>query len=198
MFELLKSQLLRSPSKVLRALPYLMKSAFGDRPTKTRANGVLMEIAVASLTQEQYAALVEDAAKQLANNTRFVQPDAVAEVKKHQSTGTVLIITGSERQMARAYLNNLGLTDVEIESSELDFSGPNAKLTAHLIGPAKVARLEELGIPVASLPFYTDSRADLPVARLAAHTTLVNPNTKTRVAYEQEIPNLTVVNWPAK
>lgn len=198
MFELLRSQLVRSPLKIVRALPFLFRSAFGDRPTKTKANGRLMEIAVADLTQSQYTALVETTARRLAASKKFVQPDAVVEVKKHQANGKVLIITGSERRMARAYLTNLGLTDVDIESSELTFSGSGAKLTAHLIGPAKVKRLKELAIPFESLPFYTDSRADLPVARLTAHTTLVNPNAKTRDAFEREIPNLTVVRWEAK
>ncbi len=100
--------------------------------------------------------------------------DAVAALDAHRQAGQRGGgVSGSEETLVRTVLEGLGMAAVEVVASRLSFDGPRVRVLRHCFGAAKPRALAELNIHAWDWA-YTDSLADLPLLRGAAHPVLVN------------------------
>lgn len=114
---------------------------------------------------------------------RWAIPDGAARLLDHRAAGaTVVVATASERHVVEGFLSAAGIVPDLLLASEVDDAAP-LRLATHLVGEAKLAALRAAGVSLDGALFYTDSIADLPVARAAGRTVLVNAATPTRGAF---------------
>ncbi|MGW5555846.1 haloacid dehalogenase-like hydrolase [Micromonospora sp. NPDC003944] len=104
----------------------------------------------------------------------------------------VIVVTACEHTLARAVLDALGLTGVELVASHIH--GP--RLIVHNQGPTKVAQLAAEGVTSPWRVAYSDSLSDLPVLRAAEQPVLVNANARQVSRARRSLgTRLTTVTW---
>jgi phosphatidylglycerophosphatase C len=111
----------------------------------------------------------------LAHEPGRVVRDAVAAVRQHLVAGDrVIVVTASEENLARAFLDALGMTEVElVASSQVHKQGVNNR------GQVKVRQLAGRGICPQWQVAYSDSLTDLPILLGARRAVLVNASPRT-------------------
>lgn len=192
-----RSRLGRKPARLAVAIPFLLLTRVHALPAVSAwAAGVVTRITLGAMPHADYVAEADAVGSALATVPGFVMADGVAALRAHVDAGdTVVICTGSEVSLIRGFLRELDLGDVTLYSSEFAHDGRRVVMVRHNVGRVKVETLASLGLPIAEAIFYTDSVADLPLARVAAHTHLINPDGRTRRAFERQVPSLTVHAW---
>lgn len=179
---LVRGRLLRNPLRLIPALPFVAAMALLRK--HPRAHGVtlrtLVTLGLAGMPADLYADLARATAQHLARGGTWAMDDGIAAIRAHLADGdAVTITTGCELALATAFLEEYGLAQVPIAAS---LYRPGRRYH-HNFEATKVATLESMGVDLPHALLYTDSTADLPLARLVAATRLVNPDEHTLRAF---------------
>ncbi|MEO8093792.1 MAG: haloacid dehalogenase-like hydrolase [Pseudolysinimonas sp.] len=191
---LIQRQLASHPARAIAGvLPaaawYFMRGLPGMRIRMSRTLG---RVALTGLSLDQYTTLASQVGGALGEDPAWTFEAGVAAVKQHLSDGDdVLVTTGTEEILARAFLNAAGLPSVPLVATTLAFNRSVIGYANHNMGGQKVANLDGRGGDV----FYTDSDLDLPLALLSGRTVLVNPDARLAQLFQRRIPNLTIEKW---
>ena len=99
---LVVGQLMRSPLRLLRALPVLVNMLRGKKPEASRR---IAEIALAGMTDTDYTALATQLGRKIAADTKWMRFSAVQRIRhQHESGAPIIIATATERRLAEALL----------------------------------------------------------------------------------------------
>jgi phosphatidylglycerophosphatase C len=194
MAALIQKQLLSHPGRAVRgAVPaagwYLLRGLPKMRVRMSRALG---RAALSGLDAEQYRRLASEVGAELGRDPKWTIAEGAAAIRRHLGAGdNVVVTTGTEGTLARAFLDTIGLDGVRLISTTIDVDGRSVRYLNHNLGPKKV---ENLGMPRMDV-FYTDSDLDLPLARLSARTILVNPSARLARVFGAQLASLEVVRW---
>jgi phosphoserine phosphatase len=182
MASLVGRRLAQRPSRLLKAVPLFLLTiaAHPESDLKSSMNRRLVALALKGLTDEEYAHLAAETGRNLAAKPGFANDQMIRLCHDAAAQGRAIVVTASERRLARAFLDSVGLHGVELIASNLGVRDQALTMATHNVGAAKVARLSDAGIDVADATFYTDSATDIPLAAAAAKTYLVNPGTRSR------------------
>lgn len=194
MAALIQRQLLSNPLRaIVGALPAIAWTFLRRFPgTRVRMSRALGSIALSGLTRERYVTLAAEVGRTLGTDPAWVIPSGLAAIRQHLDDGDVVVVTtGTEELLSRAFLDTLGLQRVMLVATTARFGRAFARYDNHNLGERKVANLDGRVIDL----FYTDSDLDLAVAKLSARTVLVNPDARLERVFRAEIADLTVVNW---
>ena len=164
----------------------------GFPAARIRMSRAVGTIALSGLTADDHAKLAAEVGAELAHADGWVIPQGVDAVKRHLADGDhVLVTTGTEALLVRAFLAALGLVDVELVGTVLRFDGTRPHYVTHNLGRNKVAGLGTSDVDL----FYTDSELDLPVAVLAKRTILINPDAATERRFRDRVEHLEIERW---
>ena len=158
-------------------------------------NRAIVGVALNGVSPAEYHSLAARTVRRLIGDSRTVSSEAISAVRWATSEGQAFVVTGSEGQLARRYLQEIGLQGVHVQASALSVSDGGARLTHHNVGAAKVMGLRAAGVDLAEATLYTDSAADLELARAVRHTVLVNPSWFTRFTLARRNCSFQVVRW---
>lgn len=168
---------------------YALRGLAGARVRLSRTLG---GVALLGLTAEQYAALAAETGTELGEDPNWTIPEGKAAITRHLDAGdSVVVTTGTEQILARAFLDAIGLPGVGLIATTLRFDGDHPHYANHNLGEQKVHNLAGRSIDL----FYTDSDLDLPVAELAKQVILVNPDASMERRFRARIRELTVERW---
>jgi phosphatidylglycerophosphatase C len=152
-------------------------------PGRFGINRALVRLALRGTDETRYGALAVRIGTELAQSA-FRNDSLIEEACRCREAGSrVIVLTATERRLARSYLDAVGLGGIELVASELTF--PNnrpASLATYNIGPQKVCSLIGFDVDLASCLFYTDSATDLPLMKRVAKCVLVAPSSATERA----------------
>jgi phosphatidylglycerophosphatase C len=197
MTRLVTRRLLRRPLRLVRALPLAILSlaASPESALSARLNQTLVALALKGLDMQEYRTLAIGLGRELAAKPGFVTGQAVLECSNAATHSRTIVVTASERVLARAFLDAVGLAGVELYASELRFQDRAARFERHNVGPAKPARLRAEGIDISRAVFYTDSATDIPLASAVGKTILVNGDARTRRRIQAAVPEADTRQW---
>ncbi|MDF2048178.1 haloacid dehalogenase-like hydrolase [Microbacterium sp. Kw_RZR3] len=196
MASLVVRRLVRHPRRMMRAAPTLAR-LLGAGPETERARSAhrrLVQLALDGLERHEYEELAVHTARRLAADPRRRVAACVRAACMALHRGErVLVVTATERVLARAYLDAIGLRSAELSASEL--GGPPRRLgwERHNVGEAKVESVRELGVAVEQARFFTDSVSDLPLALRVRAVVLVNPSRRSARVFRDRIPGHTLL-----
>ncbi|MFI7067498.1 haloacid dehalogenase-like hydrolase [Kribbella sp. NPDC050124] len=129
------------------------------------------------------------------------QPDwpmgtAVERVGEHLAAGDrVIVVTATEANLARSYLDALGLQKAELLASRLREARLGLSLRPHNHGREKARQLAQL-VPPPWHVVYTDSLSDLPLMRATREVRMVNVRrTAVRAARRKSGVRTIVEQW---
>lgn len=194
MAALVRRQLLSNPIRaVVGALPAVAWTLLPAFPrARVRMSRTLGSIALSGLTRSRYVVLADGVGRRLGGDPAWVIAQGLAAIRHHVEVGDdVVVTTGTEATLSRAFLDALGLQGVRLIATTVHFGRVRAHYDNHNLGDRKAANL---GAPKVDL-FYTDSDLDLAVARLSARTVLVNPDDRMERLFRTQVGDLTVVRW---
>ncbi len=146
---------------------------------RTRKIGVreLLRIALAGLDDAGYDRAARAFAVRLGARVDRVVHQAISEVRLLQAAGHLVVVaTACEERLARAYLDAIGLADVAVVGSVIEFRRAGMRVRRHNHGVQKIEALAELGIMAPWAHAFTDALSDLPLLRGAERPVLVNPD----------------------
>ncbi|MEP6844338.1 MAG: HAD family hydrolase [Pseudolysinimonas sp.] len=159
---------------------------------RIRMSRTLGRSALSGLSPDGYAALAGEIGAELGRDPGWSFSAGVAAVSRHMEAGDeVIVTTGTEELLARAFLDAVGLPGVALVATTLQFDGGSARYANHNMGQQKVTNLGGRGGDV----FYTDSDLDLPLALLSRQTFLVNPSARLARVFTDQVPHLTIERW---
>ena len=191
---LLQRQLLSHPTRaIVGALPAVAWFVLHRHPrVRVRLSRALGRAALSGLTADEYRELAIAVGSELGQNPARQIPTGVASVRRHLRAGDeVVVTTGTEHLLARAFLDAVGLSEVRLIASSLRFDRRVVHYETHNLGRNKVHGFTDRDIDL----FYTDSDLDLPVAQLSRHTVLVNPNPRLSRLFRAQVADLEIVRW---
>jgi phosphatidylglycerophosphatase C len=192
---LIRHALTRRPWRLIPAAVLLTTSRALplDGPGRPAVNRVLVRLALRGIDEPRYEALAAQIGTKLAQSA-FRNDPLIEEVCRCREAGSrVLVVTATERRLARSYLDGVGLGGIELVASELTF--PNDRpvgLSLYNIGPQKVCSLIGLEVDLGGCLFYTDSASDLPLMKRVAECVLVAPSRATQKAVRLAKPPITI------
>jgi HAD superfamily phosphoserine phosphatase-like hydrolase len=140
---------------------------------------LLVRLAFVGWSTAQFNARAAELGRRLARDQQVVVGDAVAAARRHRSLGArVVVVTASAQPLARAVLDELGLSSVGLIASQPTCGrlGLRAPMRNH--GAEKVRRLAAHGLVPPWQIAYSDSRSDLPMLHGARRPILVNPDAR--------------------
>ncbi|MFF4082709.1 HAD family hydrolase [Streptomyces sp. NPDC001777] len=174
MSSLVRARLTARPLRFAAAIPpFLLASAAPpDGALKPAMNRALVTLALRGMTRSQYEELAAVTGQVMAARTAVGQ--AVARCRCARDRGPTVVATASEESLARAFLDGVGLHNIPLAASRLDFTPRGPRLVTHNVGEAKVDAVRALGFVPEDALLYTDSASDLPLARIARQTVTVN------------------------
>ena len=194
MSELIRRRLRSRPGRILQAIvPAIAWLVLGGIPAmQIRMSRAIGTIALSGIDGDDYTALATALGAELGKSPMWVLEPGVAAAQQHLSAGDdVIVTTGTEEILSRAFLDAAGLADAKLIATRLRFDGAKVRYVHHNLGRHKVGGLVGRRIDL----FYTDSSLDLPVARLADRTVLINPAPRLELHFRARIQNLTVERW---
>jgi len=194
MAALVQRQLLSNPVRaVFGAFPAVAWTVLRNFPnTRVWMSRALGSIALSGLTRDRYRGLALEVGLNLAADPAWVLLEGLAAIRGHLEAGDdVVVTTGTEEFLSRAFLDGLCLPGVALIATSAHFGRVFAYYDNHNLGPRKAHNLAGREIDL----FYTDSDLDLDVARLSARTVLVNPSARLERRFRADIADLTVVRW---
>lgn len=185
---LLTERLRSSPGRLLRALPAAIRWATARRPEQRAVSaGHLARIALSGMREVEYAQYARTVGRRIAHDPAWIRADIVHRIRAQHASGTrIVIATASEERLAQAFLQQAGVPFHTLSASALVETPTGMDVGDHRVGARKAEALLEAGVRIAGAEFVTDSRTDLPTARLAANVTLVAPSLATKRAFESE------------
>jgi phosphatidylglycerophosphatase C len=166
----LRGRLRQAPRRavpLLLAAPVLVPAALLPwlRPLAAR---VLIRLAVGADDD----AVADGYREALAVRPSAAVADAIACVREHEASGDrVVVATGCEETLARAFLAAVGLGRLDVVGSTGSVWPPRSR---RAMGETKVTMLVERGFPPPWTAVYSDSASDLPLFAGTARPVLVN------------------------
>jgi phosphatidylglycerophosphatase C len=194
MASLIQQRLLSHPLRAaLGALPAAAWFVLHRFPAaRIRLSRALGRIALSGMTAAQYRQLAVSVGARLGDDPGRRIADGVIAITRHLRDGDeVVVTTGTEHTVARAFLDQIGLRDVTLIATTIGFDRPGVRYENHNLGQQKAHNLGQRSIDL----FYTDSDLDLPVALLSKRTILVNPDSRQTRLFTRHLANLTIVRW---
>lgn len=159
------------PVAVLALTAALAPAAGSLRP---RCNRAVVHTVLSGVSEREYARLAVRTAQRLAAESDNVRPDVLAALRRAFVDGAGVVTTATERTLAAAYLEALGVGGMPLLASRFRFSARGPRFVDHNVGERKVETLEAIHPGVIADSLYTDSASDLPLARRSARTVLVD------------------------
>jgi phosphatidylglycerophosphatase C len=174
---LVRQELQRSWRRRLAMLPVLAVAMPMLKAAALRRWGqrLVVRLAFVGWSAAQFHARAAQFGRRLARDHQVVVGDAVAAARRHLASGArVVVVTTSARPLARAVLDELGLSSVGLIASQptCGWLGLRAPLGNH--GAEKVRRLAAHGLHPLWAVAYSDSPSDLPMLHGAVRPVLVN------------------------
>lgn len=149
-----------------------------------------------NLTPQEYQQRVNEFFEE--RGQLHIYPQAASLLFAYQQQGAeIVMITGADDAVAKAYAKALGIK--EVISNRLEIDEENQRILGLqqplCYGPGKVILaaefLQQRGLSFANCAFYTDSHADLPLLEKVAQPVVLNPNEELRkIAQERGWPCL--------
>ena len=124
-------------------------------------------------------------------------PTALAVLHRHREAGDrVVIATGAPPELARAILAFVAHEGVPVVGTEVGPRFGGVIATRHCHHEMKVRMLREAGFDQPIAIAYSDSSADLPLLKAAAHPVVVNPKADRVDLFRRVLPPGTpILNW---
>lgn len=196
MASLVTRRLTLHPIRLLKAIPlFLLTLAVNPESNlKSSLNRKLVTLALKGLTDEEYGLLAVETGRNLAAKPGFTNNHMLTLCQNSAARSRTIVVTASERRLARAFLDQAGFHGIELIASELGHHEQTLTLATHNVGAAKLARLTKAGIDVARATFYTDSAADISLAVAAAKTYVVNPGPRSRRRLPATVPGMVTMH----
>ncbi|WP_109211296.1 MULTISPECIES: haloacid dehalogenase-like hydrolase [Microbacterium] len=173
----------RFAAAVPLVLTALAASPWGE--VRPRVNRALVRLALRNVSPLQYVRLAGETAEALAADPDIGRHTIVAVLRQSHARTRAIVVTASEKTLARSYLDALGLNDVEVLASTLTVERRGLLMGSHNVGARKVQSLRAAGVALDQAVLYTDSASDLPLARAVRHTVLVNAGTRSTRAFRR-------------
>lgn len=182
---LLLHRALRSPLAFARALPLLLRWVLAaEQAKREQLSRRLTETVLLGITENQYVEFARRLGARIGADPRWIRQPVARRIDRQRAVGCeVVIATATERHLAEALLRQAGIEYDELSASELEQSPRGMRFADHRVGERKAEALQQAGVRLTEAEFITDSRADLPTARLAASTLLVGASKRTREAF---------------
>lgn len=175
---LIVRELVRDPLRLLRALPVAATMVMGRKPEASRR---IAEIALVGMTDTRYGALARQLGRRLAHDERWMRSATVRRIRRQHGSGArIVVATATERRLAEALLAAADIPCDLLSASLLEATPSGLIVGDHRVGARKPEALLELGVPIASAVFVTDSMTDLPMAEVAASVVLIGASGRTR------------------
>jgi phosphatidylglycerophosphatase C len=172
-------RLRKKPWRLLLAAPALPALALtGNLPTfRAPLARHLVRVALLGADLSEAHRELEAIGGEFAATPDWLHADGVRRAQDHLHAGDrVIVVTASERLLARTLLDRLGLEEAELVASELADVRGGLQLNPHNYGSGKRDALEARGVAQPWATMYTDSIADLPTLRATVEQVLVNPS----------------------
>ena len=166
-----------SPWRLALALPALPALAVTGATPRWRGpiSRYLVRVALLGLTPARARKLGVDLATEFASTPEWLQLAGIAAARNHLAAGDrVLVVTATERTLARTLLDALDLERAELLASHLTPAPGGPGMLPHNFGPQKLKSLRAARVPQPWTALYTDSWADLPAMREVQHVVLVD------------------------
>jgi phosphatidylglycerophosphatase C len=196
---LVRQELQRSWWRRLAMLPVLAVAMPMLKAAALRRWGqrLVVRLAFVGWSTARFHARAAQFGRRLARDHQVVVGDAVAAARRHLASGArVVVVTTSAEPLARALLDELGLSQVGLVASQptCGWLGLRAPLRNH--GAAKVRRLAAHGLHPLWEIAYSDSLSDLPMLRGAVRPVLVNPDARLLARARRELgQRISSVEW---
>lgn len=160
---------------------------------RSRAIRMVVRAALLGLPADEFNRRTRAFGADLAREPGRVIRDGVAAVGAHSNSGDrVVVVTASEENLARAFLDALGLSTVELVASRV--RGRSA--VVHNRGAEKVRQLGACGITPPWQVAYSDSLTDLPMLAGARNAVLVNARPRDLTRARAALPGrISEVRW---
>lgn len=178
---LVRRRLSRSPWRLVLALPALPVMAVTGSHPRLRGAVARYLVRVALLGERPEAARerTRELAREFARNPAWLCGPGVRAARGHLDAGDrVVVVTATERELARTLLDEVGLGAADVLASELSPALGGSRMAPHNYGPRKLETMEARGLPRPWAVMYTDSWADEAVAGAVDRVVLVNPSAK--------------------
>lgn len=157
---------------------------------RSRAIRLAVRAGLLGMSIEEIRGRAKSFGEALAKEPGRVCQDGVAAAQRHLEAGDrVVVVTASEETLARAYLDKIGLGEVELIASQVDDG-------IHNRGAVKPRQLMARGICPPWQIAYSDSLTDLPMLRGARRAVMVNTSQRTLVKARKALGDrLVPVMW---
>ncbi|WP_419811596.1 HAD family hydrolase [Bacterioplanoides sp.] len=177
--------------EAMQALASLYRAYKKGKVTHARLSNYY-RIRTRGMTLAEYQQRVDDFFQERGNFHIYPQAASLLFAYKRQGTELVMI-TGSDDVIARAYANALGIPHVisnRLAQTDGEISGLQQPM-CYGDGKVELAQqfLKERGLSFGDAAFYTDSHSDIPLLEQVAQPVVLNPNNKLRTVASQR-------HWP--
>lgn len=149
---------------------------------------LVVRLAFVGWSTARFHARAAQVGRRLARDQQVVVGDAVTAARRHLASGArVVVVTTSAQPLARAVLDELRLSSVELVASQPTCGrlGLRAPMRNH--GVEKVRRLAAHGLHPLWEIAYSDSPSDLPMLHGAVRPVLVNPGVRLLARARREL-----------
>jgi phosphatidylglycerophosphatase C len=176
-------RLRRSLWRVALAVPALPVLAATGRYPSVRgcASRYLVRVALAGMSLNAARDLSAELGREFARNHDWLRRDVMDAARDHDADGDrVVVVTATERNLAQALLDGVGLGGLELHASELGRTLTGPGLTRHNYGRRKRHTLTAAGVPQPWTVMYSDSWADHDLLDIVEEVVLVAPSDRLR------------------
>lgn len=196
MASLVRTRLAARPHRLIAAIaPFLLaQAAPPEGALRPAVNRATVALALRGMTQSDYERLAVAKGQDMARRPTVVQ-QAVARCRSARLQGPTVVATASEATLARAFLDGVGLRNIPMVASRLEFARRGPRLATHNVGEAKLAAVRAMGLVPEDAIFYTDSASDTPLARVARQTVTVNAARRSITKLETAARDITHERW---
>jgi phosphatidylglycerophosphatase C len=172
----LRHHLAREPWRIpgVAATAYAAAPLMGPAPLRPRAISLMARSLLAGWSMEVFEERAVRFGTRLATGDGTFLAGGLAAARAHLGAGDrLVVVTGSERTLARTILDAAGLGAAELVASRVGRRPWGLGLDVHNYGPNKIVQLAANGIEAPWEIAYSDSLSDLPLLRGARRPVLV-------------------------
>ena len=201
MAQFLRELVLERPGKVAAALPVLAVRKLGSRSigVEGRTSRAMVRVAARGLSADEFDRRAGASGARQATRPGWVMETGIERLRRHLENGDrVVVTTGTEEHVAEAFLTGAGVPlgpggALLLASGYQDAAGRSRY--RHNFAAGKLVSAALAGLDVEQAVFYTDSLADLPVARRARRVILIDPDRRTASVFQREVADLSIEFW---
>ncbi|TAH45457.1 MAG: haloacid dehalogenase-like hydrolase [Gammaproteobacteria bacterium] len=159
----------------------VLASFLALRPTRMRALGAVVRVALLGLDNTRFERLLDRFVPEFVQRPRIFIRDGIRELRRHMQAGEhVIVVSGCEERLLRRIFDAIGLAEIELISSRLREGRLGMRKQVHNIGRTKPLQLAAYGIESPWDVAYSDSAHDIPMLKGAREAVLVNASEETR------------------